>query len=168
MDMSFSGILNFCEDLAHTHPALSEHSGEDIEGRTRKNKGKSVNRKAEKLAQTLTIDKAQLCYSLQETVFAMLVEVTERAMAHCGSAEVMLVGGVACNERLQEMMAEMARGRNAKVGGMDHRYCIDNGAMIAYAALCQYRADPRGDPLEETFVTQRFRTDQVHARWREV
>ena len=25
-----------------------------------------------------------LCYSLQETVFAMLVETTERAMAHCG------------------------------------------------------------------------------------
>ncbi|KPJ02127.1 putative tRNA threonylcarbamoyladenosine biosynthesis protein osgep [Papilio xuthus] len=29
-----------------------------------------------------------LCYSLQETVFAMLVEITERAMAHCGSDEV--------------------------------------------------------------------------------
>jgi len=30
----------------------------------------------------------------------MLVEVTERAMAHCGSNEVLLVGGVGCNERL--------------------------------------------------------------------
>lgn len=29
-----------------------------------------------------------LCYSLQETAFAMLVEITERAMAHCGSDEV--------------------------------------------------------------------------------
>lgn len=29
-----------------------------------------------------------LCYSLQETTFAMLVEITERAMAHCGSDEV--------------------------------------------------------------------------------
>jgi len=43
---------------------------------------------------------ADLCYSLQETVFAMLIETTERAMAHCGSNEVLLVGGVGCNLRL--------------------------------------------------------------------
>ncbi|MGH0156262.1 UNVERIFIED_CONTAM: hypothetical protein FKN15_042014 [Acipenser sinensis] len=35
-----------------------------------------------------------LCFSLQETLFSMLVEVTERAMAHCGSREVLIVGGV--------------------------------------------------------------------------
>lgn len=35
-----------------------------------------------------------LCFSLQETVFAMLVEITERAMAHIGSKEVLIVGGV--------------------------------------------------------------------------
>ncbi len=29
----------------------------------------------------------------------------------------------------------MAEKRGARVGAMDHRYCIDNGAMIAYAAL---------------------------------
>ena len=40
-----------------------------------------------------------LCYSLQETIFAMLIEITERAMAHCGSEEVLIVGGVGCNER---------------------------------------------------------------------
>jgi N6-L-threonylcarbamoyladenine synthase len=37
----------------------------------------------------------------------MLVETTERAMAHCNSKEVLLVGGVGCNKRLQEMMAIM-------------------------------------------------------------
>jgi hypothetical protein len=35
-------------------------------------------------------------FSLQETLFAMLVEVTERAMAHVGSSEVMIVGKVGC------------------------------------------------------------------------
>lgn len=41
---------------------------------------------------------AQLVMSpfLQETVFSMLVEITERAMAHCGSQEVLIVGGVGC------------------------------------------------------------------------
>ena len=48
-----------------------------------------------------------LCFSLQETVFAMLVETTERAMAHCGSEEVLMVGGVGCNKRLQDMMKVM-------------------------------------------------------------
>jgi len=30
-------------------------------------------------------------------MFAMLTEVTERAMAHCDSKEVIIVGGVGCN-----------------------------------------------------------------------
>ena len=37
-----------------------------------------------------------LCFSLQETVFAMLVEITERALAHIGRKEVLIVGGVGC------------------------------------------------------------------------
>lgn len=37
-----------------------------------------------------------LCFSLQETAFAMLVEITERAMAHVGARDVMIVGGVGC------------------------------------------------------------------------
>lgn len=36
------------------------------------------------------------CETLQETLFSMLVEITERAMAHCGSQEVLIVGGVGC------------------------------------------------------------------------
>ncbi|TFY83772.1 hypothetical protein EWM64_g239 [Hericium alpestre] len=64
---------------------------------------------------------ADLCFSLQETVFAMLVEITERAMAHIGSKEVLIVGGVGCNERLQEMMGIMARERNGQVFATDER-----------------------------------------------
>jgi N6-L-threonylcarbamoyladenine synthase len=45
-----------------------------------------------------------LCYSLQETLFAMLVEITERAMAHTGQHQVLIVRGVGCNKRLQDMM----------------------------------------------------------------
>ncbi|PKK81066.1 MAG: hypothetical protein CVT47_04360, partial [Thermoplasmata archaeon HGW-Thermoplasmata-2] len=42
---------------------------------------------------------SDLCYSLQETAFAALVEVTERAMAHTEKSEVLLTGGVARNRR---------------------------------------------------------------------
>jgi N6-L-threonylcarbamoyladenine synthase len=78
---------------------------------------------------------ADLCFSLQETIFAMLVETTERAMAHCGAAEVLLVGGVGCNVRLQEMMSVMCAERGGMLHAMDERYCIDNGAMIGVCAL---------------------------------
>jgi len=42
-----------------------------------------------------------ICYSLQETTFAALTEVTERAMAHTEKQEVLLGGGVAANTRLR-------------------------------------------------------------------
>lgn len=44
---------------------------------------------------------------MQETIFAMLVEVTERAMAHVNCKDVLIVGGVGCNLRLQDMMKVM-------------------------------------------------------------
>nr|MBE5724931.1 putative tRNA N6-adenosine threonylcarbamoyltransferase [Cucujiformia] len=64
-----------------------------------------------------------LCYSLQETVFAMLVETTERALAHVGSEEVLIVGGVGCNLRLQEMMRIMCEERGAVIFATDERFC---------------------------------------------
>ena len=106
-----------------------------------------------------------LCFSLQETVFAMLVETAERAMAHCNSNEVLIVGGVGCNVRLQNMVEEMLRDRNGKLHAMDDRYCIDNGAMIAYTGLLQYTHGDRMKLSEATF-TQRFRTDEVLVTWR--
>uniref|UniRef100_A0A0E0KZG0 Glycoprotease 2 n=1 Tax=Oryza punctata TaxID=4537 RepID=A0A0E0KZG0_ORYPU len=136
MDVSFSGILSFIEATA-----------------------------IEKLKNN-ECTPADLCYSLQETLFAMLVEITERAMAHCDSKDVLIVGGVGCNERLQEMMRIMCAERGGRLFATDDRYCIDNGAMIAYTGLLAY-AHGMTTPLEESTFTQRFRTDEVHAIWRE-
>ncbi|RYG68158.1 tRNA (adenosine(37)-N6)-threonylcarbamoyltransferase complex transferase subunit TsaD [archaeon] len=97
---------------------------------------------------------ADLCYSLQETVFAMLVEITERAMAHASADTVLIVGGVGCNLRLQRMMAEMARDRGASLCAMDARYCIDNGAMIAQAGLLAFQMG-QTTPLQDAWCTQR-------------
>jgi N6-L-threonylcarbamoyladenine synthase len=98
----------------------------------------------------------------------MLVEVTERAMAHCGSNEVLLVGGVGCNVRLQEMMGTMCKERGGRVCAMDDRYCIDNGAMIAWPGLIQFlSAGNTGTPFNETTFTQRYRTDEVLVTWRD-
>lgn len=96
----------------------------------------------------------------------MLIETTERAMAHTGSGEVLVVGGVGCNLRLQEMMATMAAERDAKLYATDDRFCIDNGAMIAQAGALMF-ASGQLTPLAETFCTQRFRTDEVEVTWRD-
>ncbi|KAF9532046.1 O-sialoglycoprotein endopeptidase [Crepidotus variabilis] len=111
------------------------------------------------------ITPADLCFSLQENVFAMLVEITERAMAHIGSREVLIVGGVGCNERLQEMMGIMASERGGQVFATDERFCIDNGIMIAQAGLLGFRMG-HSTPIEKSTCTQRYRTDQVHVSWR--
>ncbi|CAI2374181.1 unnamed protein product [Moneuplotes crassus] len=148
MDVSFSGILSNIQEMV-----LGKKPGKKRE------KSKPEEHKE--------YSKEDLCYSLQETIFAMLVEITERAMAHCNSDSVLLVGGVGCNVRLQQMMEVMAQERGASVCAMDDRYCIDNGAMIAYAGILEYKAKNEGTPFEECTFTQRFRTDEVPVLWRD-
>ncbi len=75
--------------------------------------------------------KEDICYSVQETVFAMLLEVSERAMAHCDKNELLLGGGVACNTRLQEMSNIMCKERQATSYALENQYNVDNAAMIA-------------------------------------
>lgn len=135
MDVSFSGLLSYIED------------------------------RGSKLLESGKCTKEDLCFSLQETVFAMLVETTERAMAHCDSNEVLLVGGVGCNERLQEMMRVMCCERGAKLYATDERYCIDNGAMIAHAGALMFTSAGH-TKWEQTTCTQRYRTDTVDVTWR--
>lgn len=107
-----------------------------------------------------------LCFSLQETIFSMLVETTERALAHCGSREVLIVGGVGCNLRLQEMMKEMCKEREATLFATDERFCIDNGVMIAHAGYEMFRSGIKM-PWKDSFITQRYRTDEVETSWRD-
>ncbi len=77
MDVSLSGILTATEALTH-------------------DKRYRLNDPPEAGTEEDYFTPADLCFSLQETIFAMLVEITERAMAHIGSKEVLIVGGVGC------------------------------------------------------------------------
>jgi len=106
-----------------------------------------------------------LAFSIQETAFAMLTEVTERAMAHTGKEEVLLGGGVARNGRLQEMVGRMAEDRGARMFVPPGDLCVDNGAMIAWTGLLMHKAGVHMS-LKETIVDQRFRTDEVTVEWR--
>lgn len=132
MDVSLSGILTSTEaytlDKRFRPDGVAKDGEEDI------------------------ITPQDLCFSLQETVFAMLVEITERAMAHIGSKEVLIVGGVGCecilcyifygikidgsgsgNERLQEMMGIMAQERGGQVFATDER--SDRSSFACFRSL---------------------------------
>ena len=106
-----------------------------------------------------------ICFSLQETAFAMLTEVTERAMAHTEKQEVLLGGGVASNRRLQQMVGTMAKDRNATFFVPSKDLCIDNGAMIAWLGFLMYDSGVRMT-IEASVINQRFRTDMVEVTWR--
>jgi len=105
-----------------------------------------------------------VCHSLQEHAFAMLVEVTERAMAHTGKEEVLLGGGVVANQRLREMVKIMAGERGASFFVPEPEFCVDNGAMIAWLGLLMHGSGVRMS-LEESRVDQNFRTDYVEVTW---
>ena len=87
-------------------------------------------------------------------------------MAHTRSDDVLVVGGVGCNMRLQAMMNTMCKERGGALYATDDRYCIDNGAMIAWPGLIAFKTGST-TPLAETTVTQRFRTDDVYVTWRD-
>ena len=105
-----------------------------------------------------------VCWSLQEHAFAACVEVAERAMAHAGKSELLLGGGVACNEKLREMCAIMAESRGCTSHVPSKALCIDNGSMIATLGRLQLLW---GSPtsLEESAVRQDLRTDETPILW---
>lgn len=110
-------------------------------------------------------DLCDICFSLQETAFAALVEVTERAVAHTEKKEVMLTGGVAANKRLREMLKLMASEHKARFFVPPMELCADNGSMIGWTGLLMYKHGVR-QSLAQTQVRQRFRTDEVDVIWR--
>jgi bifunctional N6-L-threonylcarbamoyladenine synthase / protein kinase Bud32 len=105
-----------------------------------------------------------VCYSLQETAFSMLVEVTERAIAHANKREVMLCGGVAANSRLREMLATMSEEHYCEFYMPPVKYCGDNGAMIAWMGQLMNQYGLVKD-IKDTGVIQKYRTDKVDVPW---
>ncbi|MFB6082008.1 MAG: bifunctional N(6)-L-threonylcarbamoyladenine synthase/serine/threonine protein kinase [Halanaeroarchaeum sp.] len=105
-----------------------------------------------------------VCRGLQETVFAMLTEVAERALSLTGRDELVLGGGVAQNRRLQAMLTEMADERGADFFVPEDRFLRDNAGMIAVLGAEMARA---GETLavEDSSVDPDFRPDQVPVTW---
>jgi N6-L-threonylcarbamoyladenine synthase/protein kinase Bud32 len=108
---------------------------------------------------------SDIAYSLQETAFGMLTEVTERALAHTEKKEVLLTGGVAVNKRLQSMIEYISKEHNARFEVVPLRYAGDNGAMIGWTGILRYQVEG-GDQISETIIKPKERMDQITIPWR--
>ena len=107
-----------------------------------------------------------VCFSLQETTFAMLAEVTERALSLTSTTELVLGGGVGQNQRLQAMLGEMCEARGVDFFAPENRFLRDNAGMIAVLGAKMVRA---GDTIAvaDSRVDSGFRPDQVPVTWRD-
>jgi len=112
------------------------------------------------------VDKREIAYSLQEVVFAMLVEAAERALAHTGKKELLLGGGVACNSRLQEMCKIMCEERGVKYFCPDRSLLVDNAGMIGYLGLKMFKSGIFEKDLDKVDIAPRERTDDVEVSWK--
>jgi len=106
-----------------------------------------------------------VCRGLEETIFAMLTEVAERALSLTGADELVLGGGVGQNDRLQGMLREMCEQRGAQFHAPENRFLRDNAGMIAILGAKMYAA---GDtiPVAESSIDSNFRPDEVAVSWR--
>ncbi|MFW9970720.1 MAG: bifunctional N(6)-L-threonylcarbamoyladenine synthase/serine/threonine protein kinase [Candidatus Odinarchaeota archaeon] len=112
-----------------------------------------------------TYSLGDIAYSLQETAFGMLTEVTERALAHTEKKEVLLTGGVAANKRLQSMIEYISKQHEARFEVVPLRYAGDNGAMIGWTGILRYQAEG-GQKVSETNIKPKERMDQITIPWR--
>jgi len=148
MDFSFSGIMSAAKQAYDGGPA-SDASGTSSDQRS--DGGEPVE---------------NVCCGLQETIFAMLTEVSERALSLTGSDELVLGGGVGQNDRLQDMLASMCEQRGADFFVPENRFLRDNAGMIAVLGAKMYAA---GDtlPIEQSGIDADFRPDEVPVTWRD-
>jgi N6-L-threonylcarbamoyladenine synthase/protein kinase Bud32 len=135
MDLSFSGLYTAAKYLLQSKDYRNKYNLNDI------------------------------AYSLQETAFAMLTEVIERALAHTGKKEVLLTGGVAANKRLQEMVQNISTEHDARFEVVPLKYAGDNGAMIAWTGILRYQSEGACE-MKDTIIKPKERMDNIAIPWR--
>jgi N6-L-threonylcarbamoyladenine synthase/protein kinase Bud32 len=135
MDLSFSGLYTAARRMLESDDYGNKYTLEDV------------------------------AYSLQETSFAMLSEVTERALAHTGKKELLLTGGVAANKRLQDMIRYISHEHDSRFEVVPLKLAGDNGAMIAWTGILRFKAEG-GNDISTTIINPKERMDSISIPWR--
>ena len=85
--------------------------------------------------------KANIAKSFQQAVIDTLAIKCKRAIKQTGHQSLVVSGGVSANLYLREKLAELMQAIGGKVYYPRQEYCTDNGAMIAYAGYCHFKAE---------------------------
>ena len=81
---------------------------------------------------------ADLAASFQEAVVDVLVNKTIFAATKFTARSIILGGGVACNSRLRQRLADAAKQRDIPLYYPSKKLCMDNAAMVAGLAYHKY------------------------------
>ncbi|MCB9639919.1 MAG: tRNA (adenosine(37)-N6)-threonylcarbamoyltransferase complex transferase subunit TsaD [Myxococcales bacterium] len=82
---------------------------------------------------------ADFCASYQEAIVDVLWQKVERALEQEGLDQLVLTGGVAANSRLRAFFQQRCDETQRKLFLPSKRFCTDNAAMIAAAAVTPFR-----------------------------
>jgi N6-L-threonylcarbamoyladenine synthase len=115
-------------------------------------------------AKKISKNKPDASFSLQETAFAMIGEATERAISFTQKKELLVVGGVAANKRLAEMLQKICQRQGCKFFVSPIEYAGDCGSQIAWTGLLEASVK-KGAKISDTFVRQSWRLDTVEINY---
>jgi N6-L-threonylcarbamoyladenine synthase len=91
---------------------------------------------------------ADFCASFQEAVVDVLVAKLLAAADRTGLSLAAVSGGVSCNLRLRERVAEGGTAAGIEILSADPAFSTDNAAMIAFAAASRRKAGFAPSPLD--------------------
>jgi N6-L-threonylcarbamoyladenine synthase len=108
---------------------------------------------------------AEVSYSLQETAFSMITETVERALSFTSKREFLIVGGVAANKRLANMLKSACKRHASKFYLCPAEFAGDNGAQIAWVGMLEFMTTGKQVQIEKASVYQSWRIDEVDVAW---
>lgn len=109
----------------------------------------------------------EICFSLQETTFSIIVEAVERALSFTEKKEFLIVGGVSANGRLSQMLSLACEYHGSVFKSCPLQFCGDNGAQIAWTGILTYiNSCCSTVSPEKASISQSWRLDTVDVSWR--
>lgn len=94
-----------------------------------------------------------LLASFQKRVVDHLLQRIEGAARVRRPSSLVMAGGVACNRLLRTRLSGAAQALGVPCAFPSPKYCTDNAAMVAFAALPRHRAGAPGAPEADAFAS---------------
>ncbi len=121
---------------------------------------------AKRLISTNKYSNEDICYSIQETAFAMITEAVERALSATEKKELLVVGGVSANKKLSDMLKLACFRHKVKFNSCPVSFAGDNGVQIAWTGILSFLKSKNFVDISKSFVNQSWRVDSVDVLWR--